>query len=188
MRILMVVNPASGGKEKKSFILQAQTLARSRGIDIRIISAPRDPEPAKLKDQIEGYKPGKVIAVGGDGTVLFTALALKGTGIPLGIVPMGTSNGLATDLGIPQDEMEAFRQILDGDHSIPLDLIRVNQKYFMVHLGDVGANASFLERNSKHDDWGMLSYGKNFLDEYRQMEPFEYTIKTDKQLMESLKW
>ena len=49
-----------------------------------------------------------VIAAGGDGTVRVVADGLANVGIPLGIVPEGTANLLALNLGIPSDEGEAL--------------------------------------------------------------------------------
>jgi diacylglycerol kinase family enzyme len=64
-----------------------------------------------------GYR--VVIAAGGDGTIGTTVSHLAGTGIPLGILPMGTSNNVARALGIPLDPAAAVAVIVDG---IPTDI------------------------------------------------------------------
>lgn len=55
-----------------------------------------------------------VIAAGGDGTIGTTVSHLAGTGIPLGILPMGTSNNIARALGIPLDPVAAVAVMVDG--------------------------------------------------------------------------
>lgn len=70
-----------------------------------------------------------VIVVGGDGTVNAVANQLAHSPVPLGIVPAGTANDLATLLGIPVNPRKACRVIRQGA-ATPIDLIRVNGRYF----------------------------------------------------------
>ncbi len=77
-------------------------------------------------------KPDAVFAAGGDGTVNLVAEALNHTPTPLGILPLGSGNGLSKDLGIPQDPDEALdlmrhHQIKGTDaegHTTPLTVYR----------------------------------------------------------------
>jgi diacylglycerol kinase family enzyme len=70
-----------------------------------------------------------VIAAGGDGTVNAIASGLTGTGIPLGILPLGTANDLARELEIPRDPRAAARAIVDGTPR-ETDLVTVNGRPF----------------------------------------------------------
>src|SRR4029077_6163257 len=72
-------------------------------------SALRDATTRTMKDGVD-----LVIAVGGDGTVLQVATSLSGSKIPLGIVPTGTGNLLAGDLGIPSHPADAVQTALEG--------------------------------------------------------------------------
>lgn len=65
-----------------------------------------------------------VLAAGGDGTVRAVAAELAGSGIPLGIVPEGTGNLLARNLGIPLTEPEAIAVAL-GDSARELDIVSI---------------------------------------------------------------
>lgn len=68
-----------------------------------------------------------VIAAGGDGTVRQVCKALSGTGVPLGILPLGTGNLLAHNLGIPVDEGDALAVIFGGiSRSIDLIELRID--------------------------------------------------------------
>lgn len=75
-------------------------------------------------------RPGVVVAAGGDGTVSAVADVLRGTGIALGVVPLGTLNHFARDLGIPLDPEEAVRTIVAG-HRIAVDVGEVNGRGFI---------------------------------------------------------
>ncbi|MDN5762108.1 MAG: phosphatase PAP2 family protein [Microlunatus sp.] len=65
-----------------------------------------------------------VIGAGGDGTIRVICSGLAGTGIPFGLIPAGTSNLLARNIGIPRDEAAALRVAFDGQDK-PIDLVRV---------------------------------------------------------------
>ena len=71
-----------------------------------------------------------IIVGGGDGTIRTVAGALAETGVPLGILPFGTLNHFAKDLGIPPDISEAVRVIADG-HVVPVDLGEINGRIFI---------------------------------------------------------
>lgn len=71
---------------------------------------------------------GALVAVGGDGTLHAALQALAGTGVPLGVVPAGTGNDLATGLGFPGPPLaaaEAVAAALRAGSSRPVDLVRV---------------------------------------------------------------
>jgi diacylglycerol kinase family enzyme len=71
-----------------------------------------------------------VVAAGGDGTVSTIAAALAGTRMPLGILPLGTLNHFAKDLGLPLDLTAAVRTVVHGP-SRQVDVARVNGRVFV---------------------------------------------------------
>ncbi|MEZ5842270.1 MAG: diacylglycerol kinase family protein [Hyphomicrobiaceae bacterium] len=75
-------------------------------------------------------RPGLIIAAGGDGTARTTAAHLVGSDIALGVLPLGTVNRLANDLGMPQQLAAAIAAILDGER-IRMDVGRLNGRIFL---------------------------------------------------------
>ncbi|HYD98720.1 MAG TPA: lipid kinase [Alphaproteobacteria bacterium] len=77
-----------------------------------------------------------VVLGGGDGTMSTAAPGLLESGLPLGILPLGTANDLAHTLGLPLDPVEAARVVVAG-RTERIDLGRVNDSYFfnVAHLG-----------------------------------------------------
>jgi diacylglycerol kinase (ATP) len=81
-----------------------------------------------------------VIAAGGDGTVAGVVNGLVNTNVPLGLLPMGTGNGLARAMKIPL-KPEVAIELLAGEHHIMvLDVMQVKDKYFILNVS-AGASA-----------------------------------------------
>jgi diacylglycerol kinase (ATP) len=89
-----------------------------------------------------------VIAAGGDGTVRIVADGLAGSGIPMGLVPAGTGNLLARNLGLPLDESKALDVAVEG-HTRTIDLIKITvddgrAEHYAVMAG-VGVDAVIMD-------------------------------------------
>lgn len=89
-----------------------------------------------------------VLAAGGDGTVRVVAAELAGSGIPFGVIPAGTGNLLAKNLGIPLDEREALEVAFAGVDR-PIDVIAVttddrHHDHFVVFAG-IGMDAIIMQ-------------------------------------------
>ena len=88
------------------------------------------PDPAEVGQLIQREQPlDRVIAAGGDGTLNTVVQALVGTGLPLGIIPLGTANNLARTLEIPSS-LEGASKVAAGDTTRSIDLGWVNDRYF----------------------------------------------------------
>ena len=97
-----------------------------------------------------------VLACGGDGTATATAAGLAGTGIPLAVIPLGTGNLLARNLGLPIDLGDALTVALTGGNR-PLDVGAANGSLFLTMAG-LGLDAKMLDGASepvkKRFGWG----------------------------------
>lgn len=120
-----------------------------------------------------------VIIGGGDGSMNAAAEALVDTGLPLGVLPMGTANDLARTLKIPIDVGKACEVIADGLRH-PIDLGRVNGRYFF-NVANIGLGAhvrSHLSSGLKQR-WGALSYACGLIKAYKSFHPFHADIVCD---------
>jgi diacylglycerol kinase family enzyme len=100
------------------------------GLAIEIHAATRGEEIVDLTRRALTRNPRFVVAAGGDGTVSAVASCLRGRNIPLAVVPAGTLNHFARDLGIPAGVKEAIAAIVHGQ-PVGVDLGEVNDRPFI---------------------------------------------------------
>jgi YegS/Rv2252/BmrU family lipid kinase len=113
-----------------------------------------------------------VIIGGGDGTLNGAAEALIETGLPLGVLPLGTANDFARTLGIPLDLPGAVGVIVAGlKHRV--DVGRVNDRCFL-NAASLGLSVWVAEhvRPEVKRRWGALAYGFALVDALRATRPF----------------
>lgn len=120
-----------------------------------------------------------VIIGGGDGTLNAAADALIETGLPLGILPLGTANDLARTLGIPND-LEAASRVIAAGWTHRIDLGRVNGKHFfnVASLGLSVEVARQLDVEVKRR-WGVLGYPLILWRAIRARRAFRARIRCD---------
>jgi YegS/Rv2252/BmrU family lipid kinase len=139
-RVAAIYNPTSGGGAYKRELPRIMELLRTLGlsVDERPTEAPLH-ATALARDAVEqGFD--IVCAIGGDGTVNETINGLAGSNVPLAIIPTGTVNVLALELGIPLCRPDACRLVAEGELSW-IDLGRAGERYFSLMAG-VGMDAA----------------------------------------------
>jgi len=184
MKLLFVVNPISGGVDKVPFLNSAKKICEKYGIQYHIFKTTGKDDEKHLKEILQDYNPDKVASVGGDGTTLFTAIALLQTAVPMGIIPLGSANGMATELFVNPRPVEALKDIIMSNITAPLDMVLVNDTHYSIHIGDVGVNARIVHAYEKDAERGMITYAKYFIDEVKNIIPFPVNIKANDQLIE----
>ncbi|KAB0267773.1 lipid kinase [Microvirga brassicacearum] len=120
-----------------------------------------------------------VVVGGGDGTINAAAFGIIETGLPLGILPMGTANDLARTLNIPPDIAQAARIIASG-RTRKIDLGLVNGEPFF-NVASIGLSADLarqLTREIKRR-FGRLAYAFTALNVLSQARPFRATIVSE---------
>lgn len=127
-RFLLLLNRASGGNERgmdaDEVCREVEAAFRAQGHEIES----RKVDPRLLDAAIQqaiSEDPDGIIAAGGDGTVSAAARQLGGTEVALGVLPMGTFNLAARDLGVPLDIPEAA-DFLAKAQTLPIDVLNVN--------------------------------------------------------------
>ncbi|MGX1306070.1 diacylglycerol kinase family enzyme [Amorphus suaedae] len=130
MRCFVVINPRSGaGLDQEDFAGQIRTLFAEAGIDAVYASAGATDIAAQLQEARDSGM-GTVAVAGGDGTIMAGAEAFAGTDTVLAVIPAGTMNVLAHELGLPLAIADAIRLIADGEVRA-IDVGEVNGRIFI---------------------------------------------------------
>lgn len=177
--ICVIANPKSGRNSRDKAAIDRAMAVLGPGARLRRWSAEGGLEDEVKQAVAEGYK--IVVAAGGDGTVTGVAQALIGTGVPMGVLPLGTFNYFARGLGLPQEPEAAASAILNGTpHRISVGV--VNGQVFLNNASLGLYPTALRERETAYKRWGrsrLMAHVALLRTLYRFQRPHRLTIETD---------
>jgi diacylglycerol kinase (ATP) len=154
-RLFFLINPSSGNKSHDwETIINAYFVHLHYKIELYFLT--KNCNLDTIKERINVFKPTQAIAVGGDGTVKLVAECIIKTSITLGILPGGSANGLARELGIPEDPVKALDVVVHGIVR-KIHTTTVNDQ-LCIHLSDIGLNAYLMKKFESNGVRGMWGY------------------------------
>ncbi|WP_084478942.1 diacylglycerol/lipid kinase family protein [Nocardia jejuensis] len=115
--IALVTNPLSGHGKGAHVAVAAANLFAQRGVRVLELRGESAADTERLVRETladPATRPDAVVAAGGDGLTCVVLQGLVGTGVPLGLVPGGTGNDLAREVGVPEDTAAAIDVVLAG--------------------------------------------------------------------------
>jgi diacylglycerol kinase (ATP) len=141
---VVILNPNAGNLEAvRDWQQRVESIVR--GWPIRITAHQGEAEGLARRAVEEGFR--RIVAAGGDGTVNHVANGIAGSSAALGILPMGTVNVFAMELGLPSNDLELCWQIVETGNIRLVDLPSANGRYF-VQLGGVGLDAQAVKETT----------------------------------------
>jgi diacylglycerol kinase (ATP) len=157
-RVAFIFNPASGQGNAALRQSQIERLLRRAGLTCGLTVTSQDRGAGPLAQEAVRDGMERVIVSGGDGSVTEAAEALAGTGVALGIVPGGTGNLVALNLGIPADTDAAVRLALTG-RPTAIDIGCCNDTPFVLMAG-LGWDARLIQDADRRlkNRLGVLAY------------------------------
>ena len=148
MKVAVIINPAAGPAWRRMTAAQAQAYSRAvidhHAADAWVAYSSGPGHAHNLAHEAVAHGAEVVVAWGGDGTVNEVASAVLYGRAALGIVPVGSGNGLARDLGVPVNPDEALHVAIGGAERL-LDVGEVNGRPFF-NVAGVGFDAHVAER------------------------------------------
>lgn len=178
-RYLFVINPIAGGNDKDELESKLQDVCRKNEIDYQFYLTTGENDEEEVKGLIQDFDPQVVVAAGGDGTVNLVARQVLFSKRVLGIIPLGSGNGLAKDLKLPHSDLNRIIQILMRPKIIEIDTLEANGRFFM-HISDLGFNAHIVRLFNETKKRGLLSYMRFTAKEFFKYKTFKYQLTTDK--------
>lgn len=174
-RILFIVNPISGNSSRrKKFVETTRQISLNQ--DYRLVETQYHGHAKELASEAKNdYQ--TIVAVGGDGTINEVASGILGSDASLGIIPMGSGNGLANHLGIPQNCKKAL-EIIENSTPKQLDIIYVNDR-IVVNVGGLGFDGHVAKLFNNTANRGFFTYMKLILRELVKYKEFDYGIRAD---------
>lgn len=124
-RGLLVYNPRSGNRDRREEIRGVVERSRARGLTLLERPTERAGHATELVRDGLAERPDVVVVMGGDGTIAEAAAALVGTGVPLGLLPVGTTNVVAREYGV-RGPLEETEKHLVSDRVRPLTAFPVS--------------------------------------------------------------
>lgn len=175
-RTLIIINPISGSGNKVFLekLIDKHLSPDDFNYSIEYTVGPSHATDLALSAARDNFD--LVIAIGGDGTVNETAAGLINTDTLLGIVPVGSGNGLGRHLQIPTNPAKALRSLADSA-PMKIDVCTANDRPFF-NVAGVGYDAKVAHEFAKMDSRGFGTYIYNVLNEWFNYKPKKYKITT----------
>lgn len=176
-KFIYFINPISGTKNKEAVLALIKERTAKAGISFEILHTNAAAEYGFLKEKIKADKITDIIICGGDGTVNQVAGSLIDTDVNIGIIPLGSGNGLALAAGIPRNPSKALDIIFKGNASY-IDGFFINQKFSCMLCG-LGFDALVAHEFAAHPSRGLNTYVKLTLKNFLSASFYPFTITTN---------
>lgn len=176
-KIIYLINPISGTSKKEGLRKLIERETTAQGIPFEIQSTNADGDYDLLKDKILKEGITDVVVTGGDGTVNQVTSALRGISIRIGIIPVGSGNGLARTAGIPTKPQQALALIFTGKTQ-KVDAFLINNQYACM-LSGIGFDAQVAHDFATKASRGLLTYTQQSIINFFKAQPYQFEIIID---------
>jgi YegS/Rv2252/BmrU family lipid kinase len=163
MKSAIIINPFAGKHNASEVRRLAEKVAADLGVALFLRTIEGPGHGSELARAAASAGAERVVCAGGDGSLNAVAAGLLGTKVPLGIVPMGSGNGYARSLGLPQRAEDALRLAFTGPVRW-MDVGFLNDRLFLGTAG-IGFDARVAARFDRSQIRGMTSYLRITLEE-----------------------
>jgi diacylglycerol kinase (ATP) len=172
----VIINPASG--PNRPILNTLNDVFRKRDVEWDVSITKRYGDARRQAKEAIARGVDLVIGYGGDGTQHELANAVIGTSTPMGILPGGTGNGFAREMGIPKDLAEAVELICTSQNVAHIDAGLVGDEYFIQRLYAGVPPEQQTSRDLK-ERYGLLAYAVTLPKQILGATESQYRLKVD---------
>ncbi len=187
---MLIYNPRSGTHDVQAYLSTAVEVLREYGWRVEVQGAQQAGDVQRLAQAASDHGYDTVLTAGGDGSLNEAANALAHSDVALGVLPSGTANVWARQIGLPIPAPLYTAQLADAARALctgfirPIDLGRTNDRYFLLWSGaglDAYVTSKIEPRPPWVKRWGAAGYGLRALWYAAQYRGTPMTIKVDDQ-------
>ena len=178
-QILFIINPISGGKNKDVIPSQIEDYYKSKTqVTIKIVFTKHKNHAYEIAKEALPYF-SVIVAVGGDGTINEIGKALVNTNVSLGIIPLGSGNGLAFGLNYPRSkEIKTYLDIIQHGIQKKIDTASINDDIFL-NIAGFGFDGYISYRFDTQAKRGLLSYTFLSISSFFSFPSFEVKVSVN---------
>lgn len=180
-KVHVVINPAAGHDEPILNVLNH--VFHPAGVTWDISLTHQSGDATRLAAEAAASGVDLVAAYGGDGTQMEVANGLLGTGVPQAILPGGTGNAMAHDLGVSLVLHEAAALIVNSPKRRAIDLAKIGDQVFMLRAY-AGISSDQAASREEKDKYGQLAYVSEGLKFLRNMPETQFQATVDGEVIE----
>jgi diacylglycerol kinase (ATP) len=173
-KIIYLINPISGTRGKRSLREMIRQRTEEKGISFTILPTNAEGDYTHLPELIREEGITDIVICGGDGTVSAVAAALKGSETRIGIVPMGSGNGLAFAANIPKDAAKALDIIFTGKSSM-IDGLLINDQFSCMLCG-IGLDGRVAHEFAGQHRRGLQTYIRITMKNFFTARPYPFRL------------
>ncbi len=173
-KFIYLINPISGTKAKAAALHTIKKRTAAENIPFEILPTTAEGNYADLREKIIAENITDIIVCGGDGTVNQVANAIRDIDVNIGIVPLGSGNGLAFAARIPKRVDKALDIIFKGN-AVFIDSFYINGKFSCMLCG-LGFDAQVAHDFAKQKKRGLATYVKQSTKNFFAARPYPFTI------------
>jgi diacylglycerol kinase family enzyme len=178
--VACIVNERARSAEAKNAGERIKRLFAEQGANVETVVTRQGRDLIPIARRLAEAGHLTIVAAGGDGTVSAVASALIGTKASLGILPLGTLNHFAKDVGIPLDLGDAVKTIMSGERKL-VDVGEINGRTF-VNNSSIGLYPAIVQRRDEHQSRGVskwIAFVRAMYTVLRRMPSFHADLRAD---------
>lgn len=180
--ILLIVNPVAGKRRARTMLLDIVEVFGNAGYDVTVRLTQRRGHACEFARSARREQFDRIVCVGGDGTLneVISGLLESREDIPLGYVPLGSTNDFANSIGLPKDVTEAAKAALEGDpYQLDVGDFGGKRKFSYIASFGVFTAASYSAPQSTKNTLGHFAYILEGLKDILNIKSYRMKVEAD---------